>query len=55
MCGLGLVRGLDHLRMAATHGRRDERVTIWKVQVDRGRGDPHRASDRAQRQGLVVG
>ena len=55
MCGLGLIRSLDHLRMAALHGRRDERVTIWKVQIDRGGGDRHRTGHRAQRQGLVVG
>ena len=35
--------------------RRDERVAIWKVQVNRGGGYRHRACDRAQRQGLVVG
>ena len=29
--GLGLVRGLEHLRVAAFHGRGDERVTVWKV------------------------
>jgi hypothetical protein len=39
--------------MAALHGRRDERVTIWKVQVNRGGGYRHRACDRAQRQGLL--
>jgi hypothetical protein len=52
---LGVIRSLDHLRMAALHGRRDERVTVWKVQVNRGAGYRHRACDRAQRQGLVVG
>ena len=35
--------------------RRDARVTIWEVQVNRGGGYRHRACDRAQRQGLVVG
>jgi hypothetical protein len=55
MCGLGIIRGLDHLRMAAFHGRRDERVTIREVQVNRGRGYRHRTGNRAQRQGLVVG
>jgi hypothetical protein len=55
MCGLGLIRSLEHLRMAALHGRRDERVTIWKVQVNRGGGYRHRTCNRAQRQGLVVG
>ena len=35
--------------------RRDERVTIGEVQVDRGGGYRHRTGDRAQRQGLVVG
>ncbi len=49
MCGLGLVRGLEHLRVAALHGRRDERVAIWEVQVDRGGGYRHRAGDGAQR------
>jgi hypothetical protein len=55
MRGLGLIRSLEHLRMAALHGRRDERVTIWKVQVNRGGGYRHRTGNRAQRQGLVVG
>ena len=55
MCGLGPVRSLEHLRMAALHGRRDERVTIWKVQGTQGGGYRHRTCDRAQRQGLVVG
>jgi hypothetical protein len=36
--GLGVIRRLEHLRVAAFHGRRDERVTIWKVQVNRGGG-----------------
>jgi hypothetical protein len=54
LCGLGLIRGPEHLGVAAVHGRRDERVTVWKVQVNRGGGDRHRACDRAQRQGLVV-
>ena len=36
MCGLGVIRSLEHLRMAALHGRRDERVyeTYWTT--DRG-------------------
>jgi cation diffusion facilitator family transporter len=48
MCGLGLIRGPDHLRMAAFHGRRDERITIRKVQVNRGGRYRHHTCDRAQ-------
>ena len=38
-----------------SHARRDEHVTVWKVQVNGGGGYRHRTGDRAQRQGLVVG
>ena len=55
LCGLGVIGGLDHVGVAALHGRRDERVTVWEVQVHRGGGYRHRACDRAQGQGLVVG
>ena len=61
--GLGRMNGAAPLsaRIAETKAasvalfRRDERVTIWKVQVNRGGGYRHRTCDRAQRQGLVVG
>ena len=51
MRGLDLIRRLDHLRMAAFHGRRDQRVTILESTGRPRWGRSIRTGDRAQRQG----